>query len=227
MALPSEYTFGKVVARIVQSVADGSDEDRFPDMLAAGGSVLFRPKEKNRKTTNYSALVLNQNVRATLYVPEPDTPEDQYAFPPGTLLDQQGNEGVWLVTGSYTVDFTLNEGSFNPFDVVVTEDYDSDNPLDLIHAAPPEPVPGTPLVIAEIPPGGQPDQTLVRDESGQLIWQDILDDDTAFRAEEAAQQAKSYMETSAQNAAKMPNVFVQDAEPENPVEGDLWFDTSS
>lgn len=196
MALPAEYTYGYVVARIVQSVGDGPDSDREPDMIAAGGKITFRPKRRNRKTTyDYSALVLNQDVVCDLFVPPPGSVTPTY--PPGTMLDPQGNQGVWLPTGNYTVDFALERGTYPSVDITVTEEHTSVYPLDLIQETPPIPPEKALMVLTEVPPGGRPNQTLVWDEAGgNLEWRDVV-----------------------------PNITVGSTPPPEPLVGDLWFNT--
>ena len=222
-SLPTEYTFGKVVARIIQAVADGSDEDRYPDMIAATGVVTFKPKQKQRKTVDYRALVLNQPIRCRLYSPQD---WEDPAHPPGTLIDAQGNLGVWLTVGSYDVEFQLNQGGFAPMEITVMEEHTKENPLDLIEYAPPHQPGNVIMVTAVIPPGGAPHQTLVRKPNGELGWQDILDDETARRAETAAQQSEVNLQITEEHASRIPRTFIQDTPPENPEEGDFWLDTS-
>ena len=226
-SLPTEYTFGKVVARIIQAVADGSDEDRYPDMIAATGVVTFKPKQKQRKTADYRALVLNQPIRCRLYSPQD---WEDPAHPPGTLIDPQGNIGVWLTVGSYDVEFQLNQGGFAPMEITVMEEHTKKNPLDLIEYAPPPQTENVIMVTAVIPPGGAPHQTLVRQPNGELGWQDILDDETARRAETAAQQSEVHRGVAESEAnalrAMIPNISTGDTPPPNPNTGDLWFDTS-
>lgn len=122
--LPSSYTYGKVVCRIVHAVADTpEDEDALPQARPASGTVTFTPLENKRRVTDtdYPAFVLHENITVSL-------------SSTGRIIDSEGRVGVWLYTGQWRVAFELEGGSVDAFDIDVTEAHTNENPLDLAAA---------------------------------------------------------------------------------------------
>lgn len=131
-ALPPEYEFGKVVGHIVYAVADtAADADNKPQARPATGSVTFTPRETLRvvTTTGYKAIVLS-------------TPFKVLLSATGSLVDAEGNIGIWLVAGDYDVQFALDApvGGLAPritsFIIGVSVTHTAADPLDLGEAMP-------------------------------------------------------------------------------------------
>ena len=171
-ALPTSYTFGKVVGRIVYSIADtAEDVDDKPQARAAAGKVLFVPQVSGAKVTtgDYTAIVMNGTVSANL-------------SSTGRILDAEGRQGVWLVTGIYKVlfDFTATSdglrGTLPEFLIEVTADHTEGAPLDLASAAPASVPTGATVMTLVVPAGGAEGQILAKSAtSGSLEWVDPED----------------------------------------------------
>lgn len=157
---PPEYTFGKVVCRVVRSVADTVvDSDYLPDIEPVTGQIIFNPAVKMRKVLgDYKSFVSHEIVTCEL---------DSEGF----LVDSTGRQGIWLVTGLYNVQFKLSNGSISPFDISVEDTYTADNPLDLVSVVPYEPTPGDIVKTVVIPADGTDGQYLAI-TNGVLKWQD-------------------------------------------------------
>lgn len=130
--LPATYAYGKVVGRIIYALADtAEDVDDKPQARAAAGTVTFTPKSTGAKVTSadYSAIVMNGAVRANL-------------SSTGRILDGEGRQGIWLITGIYRVTFAFTatsdglRGALPEFLIEVTTDHTDLAPLDLATAAP-------------------------------------------------------------------------------------------
>lgn len=162
--LPPTYTFGKVIGRVIQAVADSSgDVDDKPEARAVSGTVTFAPAETLTKVvddgTGHGAFVFASPVTAKLSAT-------------GNIQDAQGNPGIWLVTGTYTVSFTLAGGvRLDPYRIVVTDSHTASTPLDITFAAPPDPPENTTLVTMLLPGGGVPGQVVTKTVTG-ADWED-------------------------------------------------------
>lgn len=130
--LPTSVTYGKVTGRFLLAVGDTvADTDRMPDAVAATGKITFIPSAKVVTTTNPPTTVIGQNV-VTIIDAE------------GYLLDPAGAPGVWLVTGVYTVQYTLAGVTLASHYIDVRATHTDATPLDLATAIPP----GGPLLSA-------------------------------------------------------------------------------
>ena len=162
--LPPEYTFGKVVGRIIHAVADtAEDEDDKPEARAAAGTVTFTPREKMRvvTTAGHEAIVTHGAESANLSAT-------------GSILDAEGRQGIWLVTGTYDVTFKLNPyaGQHTALDkmtITVTAEHTDAAPLDLARAVPYTPPAGTTVRTMLVPSGGTDGQVLTL-SGGALAW---------------------------------------------------------
>ena len=131
--MPTEITYGYVTARIILATGDGADPDRLPDAQpATGTTVKITPKTQIVRLAGASpVLIAKQPITCTL--------DDD-----GRLLDPQGNLGVWLVTGVYTVAYSSPSAAIPTHDIGVLEGHTEATPLDLITAMPP----GGPVLTA-------------------------------------------------------------------------------
>lgn len=130
--LPPEIAYGKVEARLLQAVADAGDADRLPDAVPAVGTIRFAPKNQ---------IIRVAGAEPTVVAKQPITCSIDAE---GYLSDLQGGRGVWLVTGVYTVTYTLPSAFLPPHDIEVTAGHNDDTPLDLVAAMPP----GGPILTA-------------------------------------------------------------------------------
>lgn len=114
---PENYTYGTVVGRFLYSTADGTDADRFPDLVPATGTVTFTPNTSYYKNTAMPATFINTPIAGAL--------DSQ-----GYLVDSRGARGVYLMATdnpdispsdwTYKVTMTINGRQFTPFDITVT-----------------------------------------------------------------------------------------------------------
>lgn len=123
--LPSSLAYGRVTGRIILAVADSNDVDALPDAQAAQGTVTFTPKD----------------VEIRLGPPEPVTVVKQPVIctldSEGYLVDPEGQRGVWLVTGVYTVAYKVGKAPLPTHTILVNAAHTETNPLDLSVAMPP------------------------------------------------------------------------------------------
>jgi len=147
--LPSTYTYGKVVGRVIYAIADtAEDADDKPQARGAAGTVDFIPTSTGAKVTgaDYSAIVMNGTNRATL-------------SSTGRILDGEGRQGIWLVTGQYKVRFAFTptsdglRGFLPDFPIEVTAAHTDSSPLDLATAAPASVPEGAVVQTVVIPSG--------------------------------------------------------------------------
>ena len=178
--LPPSYDWGFVVGRSISAMADTiADLDRFPEARGSNGRVTFTPHTRYKKElSSPTAFVQFEVVTARI--------EN------GNLVDAQGDNGIYLIAGAYKVAFTIDSGSIPGFDILVTPDHTSWNPLDLVTAAPFVPEEGTPVTTVIIPAGASEDQVLAW-RNGRLVWVNIPAEAeaAAARAESAASSASS------------------------------------
>lgn len=118
--LPPEIAYGKVVGRFILADADSpTDLDVLPDAVAAEGTITFTPTVPNIKVST----------------PRPTTVVKKSLFfdldAEGYLVDRNGLDGVWLVTGDYTVTFQLTGIQIIPLVISVTTLHTDAAPLDL------------------------------------------------------------------------------------------------
>ncbi len=154
---PEGVTYGLVVGRWVQIIGDTSvDPDKLPDTIPVKGSILFTRKQKTTarldttQTDGTYVGIAKQNVTGYLR-----TVDGELA-----LAADSEDTGLWLVTGIYTVIFSLSGTTWPSFDIEVTAAHTAEAPLDLISASPyVAPVGATPVVI--MVPAGVPDGYLL------------------------------------------------------------------
>ena len=151
---PEGVSYGLVIGRWIQIVGDTPDDpDKLPDTKPISGSVGFTRKVKTTiredTTQEDGSYVGIAKQSITGYLRTVD----------GELAVSVDNDttGLWLVTGVYTVVFTLSGTTWPSFDIEVTEAHTLETPLDLISASPyVAPVGANPVVImvpASIPDG--------------------------------------------------------------------------
>jgi len=168
--LPPSFQFGKVVGRLIHAIADtAEDADDKPQARAAAGTITFTPRETLRKATDsgLTAIVTQGPVEATL-------------SSSGRILDAEGRQGIWLVTGVWGVSFSLAplaNGGTRPqvagFDLLVTTAHTDSAPLDLAREAPYVAPTGTVVQTLVVPSGGSDGQALVRASDGSLVWRTV------------------------------------------------------
>lgn len=159
LPLPPSYTWGFVVARSIRAIADtDQDADRFPEARGSTGRVTFTPLVKFKKHLNTpTAFVHHEVVQARLV--------------DGVLVDAEGHEGVYLISGVYQVSFTIDSGSIPSFPVEVLPEHTLENPLDLVTASPYVSEPGSSTLLLEVPSGHVPGYVLAWGDDG-LGWYD-------------------------------------------------------
>lgn len=151
---PEGITYGLVVARWLQIVGDTpADLDALPDTKPMSGSALFTRKQKTTIRADSTQPdgtyvgIAKQNINGYLRTVD------------GELARAADSEdtGLWLVTGVYTVSFSLSGTTWPSFDIEVTAAHTAEAPLDLITTTPyVPPIGATPVVImvpASIPDG--------------------------------------------------------------------------
>lgn len=131
--MPAEITYGHVTGRFIAAWTDGPDAGRTPGPRPLEGlTVKITPKVQTRRLAG-SAPVLVATMPVTCKV-DAD----------GRLIDEQGNPGVWLVTGVYGVTYSHPAVSIPAHDIEVTDTHTEAAPLDLVTAMPP----GGPVLTA-------------------------------------------------------------------------------
>ena len=146
----SETVYGLVVAKVLENVGDGNDENELPDYVAASGTVVFTPQQTRTKTQNPSAFLRRSSVTCELGA-EGDI------MSPGA----PSRVGVWLAGGVWEAQFRTGIGEeIPPLKFEVTAAHTAASPLNLAEVAPFVPGPGVQPVVLEIPAGGTPDSVL-------------------------------------------------------------------
>lgn len=162
--LPPSWTFGKITGRLIHAIADtAEDADDRPQARAAAGRVRFTPRDTLRKATDVGATaIVTQGAQEAVLSSS------------GRVLDAEGRQGIWLVTGVWRVEFQLTSGGTVPaFDVEVTTGHTDAAPLDLATAAPFVAPTGTVVQTLLVPSGGTQGQALVRAADGSLVWGEV------------------------------------------------------
>lgn len=119
--LPGIYTYGKVVARVISAVGDlTSSGDDYPDALpvTATNAITFIPASPSRVVSGSGSSIFVQQVPISC-----DLDADGY-------LSRNGQQGVWLYTGVWAVQFSSAVG-IAPFQITVTTAHTDLAPLDL------------------------------------------------------------------------------------------------
>lgn len=191
--LPSSFTWGKVVGRIIHAIADtDEDTDDKPQARAAVGKVHFTPKDTVQKTpsgSDYHAIVMQGRETATLSAS-------------GRILDAEGRQGIWLVSGVWTVSFEVEGGKVPAFDIEVNDTYTDLAPLDLATVAPYTPPTGAVTQTMVVPAGASDGQVLTWDAAeGALAWEDA--------ATGGGTELTSYV-TQVETLADYPSTFPPD-----------------
>lgn len=189
LPLPTEYKFGFVIGRAIHAIADTpADADRLPGARPAQGEFAFRPPVSLRKSSvDYHAFVGSGTVTAKLDRLGRLVDDQTWKGIEESVIsgdDPDGPHGIWLITGTYSVSSKLAGMEIPGFQIEVTEAHTEANPLDLVTAAPPQPAPGVTLMTLLVPPGGGPNDTLVRGTDGNLTWSSV-----AYDAAQDAQAA--------------------------------------
>lgn len=160
--LPPSATWGHVVGRVVEWVADtGSDTDDDPEAYPVEGKVTFRPRAPMRSIDD-PAPFGSWVVQTT----------ESFQLVDGWVVDREGRPQLALVAGIYDVSFDLVSGTIAPFSIEVTAAHTVENPLNLRTAAPWTPPEGVVLETVQVPIGGLPGQVLARTAEGVLRWED-------------------------------------------------------
>lgn len=143
VTLPNEITYGFVADRILVALGDQStDTDRYPDGIAAQGTVTFTAVQSVRRTETYPATIIKTKITCTIHQgsQEPGDPDPEKT---GLLIDEAGHVGnVALITGFYDVTYALQNRSLPGFRIQVKETDTANNPQWLPRTAPliPSPV---------------------------------------------------------------------------------------
>lgn len=211
--LPPKLRSGYVYDKILRAVADStSDDDRFPDGLAAQGRVIFTPA--------HALLQLTEDGRGVKVTKEPVVCRiSDGGYDPaetGLLVDQSGSVGgVWLPVGRWTATYKFSDGmsSVPPVTFDVTEEHTKEAPADL-------------GLLAEVPQ--TPRTKFVVNEQVYLDTQAARDEavPAASAATAAASTATAAASEATAAAASTPHTYVSNVEPVSPKLGDIWFDTS-
>lgn len=144
---------GLVVCTFLREIADReTDENPYPDRVAARGSIWFR------KT---SPLSIDQSVPAFVQYETIEGVLD----PLGVMVTRTAaaQPGVWLSAGVWGVSFQLKDDiKVKGFNILVTGSNDESNPIDLSIVAPHIPGPTDAVLVVKIPATIGADEVLVR-----------------------------------------------------------------
>lgn len=133
---PSDLEFGFVADRVLLAVGDGADEDRYPDVVAATGTVKFTPMAGTALVHGGEATIVMKPIAADI---DPTTGRLSYG----------GASGVWLVTGPYRVRYETDGGAPPEMQIEVTTAHTPETPLVLSLHREITPTPGVRLVVNE------------------------------------------------------------------------------
>lgn len=157
MPLPPSYDWGFVVGRSISAMADTiADWDRHPEARGSNGRVTFTPHTRFKKELSAPTAFVQFEVITAKIVN-------------GNLVDAQGENGIYLISGAYKVSFTIDSGSIPGFDILVTPEHTLDDPLDLVTVAPYVPEDGVPVTTVLIPTGATENQVLTW-RNNRLVW---------------------------------------------------------
>lgn len=117
--LPADFAYGYVTGRVILAVGDTADEGTQPDEVApTGAKAIFTPK----------ATILKSSTGA-IVIPKPiECPLDANGY----LTDPAGNPGVWLITGTYAVTYTVPGSAIPGHDIVVASTHTLSQPARLV-----------------------------------------------------------------------------------------------
>lgn len=161
--LPSVYTYGRVIGRIITAVGDlTSAGDVYPDAVPVSsiGGVTFIPAVGSQTVTTVSpsTLVQHRSIVCDLDV--------------NGNLSLNGQIGVWLYTGVWAVSFS-GEIGVTAFQIEVTVAHTISAPLDLFSVAPYIPVTGTAVTTLVVPASPSNGRVLMWNAAvGGLVWTD-------------------------------------------------------
>lgn len=140
-ALPSAYTYGRVVARFLRAVGDGTDVDTLPEAEPATGKVTFRPIEVDRivpDTTAAPTPIITHNPIECM-------------LDGGGYLSRNGMPGVWLWTGQWSVVLDVAGLARTGWTIEVTTAHTDLAPLDLWQSQPYVPPTGVTVTTMLVP----------------------------------------------------------------------------
>lgn len=122
--LPTDVVSGKVVARLIKTIADSSDPDLLPDEVVIEGTLKFTP---------LVAVYTNHNPNLATVVPGfviCDIDSEGYVV-------SDGARGVWLPVGPYKVAYRLTNARIQTHRIDVLQTHTNENPLNLVGSVPP------------------------------------------------------------------------------------------
>lgn len=144
---------GLVVCTFLREIADReTDENPYPDRVAARGSIWFK---------KMSPLSIDQSVPAFVQYETIEGVLD----PLGVMVTRTAatRPGVWLSAGVWGVSFQLEDDiKVKGFNILVTGSNDESNPIDLSIVAPHIPGPTDAVLVVKIPATIGADEVLVR-----------------------------------------------------------------
>lgn len=190
--LPSGYTWGFVTARSIHAMADtAKDFDRFPEARGSNGRVTFTPLMRFRvHEQEPTAFVHYEIVRATMR--------------DGNLIDAEEEEGIYLITGYYKVDFSIEGGAIPGFEIEVTAEHTKENPLDLALATPVVVPPGYTEVV-RISDRVRAEAAAAKAEQISDEFSDVAAQQAAQAAQNATDEARGYSESASTSATEAAN----------------------
>lgn len=169
---PENYVYGTVVGRFLTTVVDSADLDRYPDVIAATGTVTFTPNATYYKNTALPATFIT-------------TPQVGTIDATGYLVDHRNSPGVVLMATdhsdlspsgwTYRVTMSINGRQFTPFDIEVP----AGGTVDLTTVMPAASSAGTVVVVSEaarIAAEGFADDAAVSAAQAQAIVDSISTD---------------------------------------------------
>lgn len=122
--LPTDVLSGKVVARLIKTVADAGDPGALPDEIVIEGTVKFSPRVTVYKNPNPNLAVVVPGIVVC------DIDSEGY-------LVSNGERGVWLPEGAYRVTYRLLNARIRTHLIVVLPEHTDENPLNLVGSIPP------------------------------------------------------------------------------------------
>lgn len=161
--MPENFTYGYVVATLITSRGDASDEDRLPDVVGATQIKVVFTRLQSQYVHLSPPRIISTDKISCAVMPDGNITSD---------VDDKGNAvpgavpGVWLVTGRYKVSF----GGHAPDQTIdVLPEHTLESPLNLALTADYTPPPGGTTQTINVPPSGFPGQWLGMTVTG-LGW---------------------------------------------------------